>query len=34
MSLSHNALIRVYDSAGDVIETREQVGEFREQKRR
>ena len=33
-SRAHDAVIRVYDSAGDVIETREQVGEFREQKRR
>ena len=32
-SRAHDAVIRVYDSAGDVIETREQVGEFREQKR-
>jgi hypothetical protein len=30
---SHRAVIRVYDEAGNVIETHEQVGEFREQKR-
>jgi hypothetical protein len=30
-SRSHGAVIRVYDAAGNVIETREQVGEFKEQ---
>ncbi len=30
---SHRAVIRVFDEAGNVIETHEQVGEFREQKR-
>jgi hypothetical protein len=30
-SRSHDAVIRVYDAAGNVIETREQVGEFKEQ---
>jgi hypothetical protein len=30
---SHDAVSRVYDAAGNVIETHEQVGEFREQKR-
>jgi hypothetical protein len=29
-SRSHDALIRVYDQAGNVIETHEQAGEFRE----
>jgi hypothetical protein len=29
-SRSHDAVIRVYDDAGDVIETHEQAGEFRE----
>jgi hypothetical protein len=29
-SRSHDALIRVYDAAGNVIETHEQAGEFRE----
>ena len=29
-SLSHDAVIRVYDEAGNVIETHEQVGEFKE----
>ena len=29
-SRSHNAVIRVYDEAGDVIETHEHAGEFRE----
>jgi hypothetical protein len=29
-SRSHHAVIRVYDEAGDVIETREQVGDFKE----
>jgi hypothetical protein len=28
--LSHNAVIRVYDEAGNVIETHEQAGDFRE----
>jgi len=27
---SHNALIRVYDEAGNVIDTHEQAGEFTE----
>jgi hypothetical protein len=27
---SHDAVIRVYDEAGNVIETHEQAGEFRE----
>ena len=29
-SRSHNAVIRVYDEAGNVIETREHAGEFKE----
>ena len=29
-SRSHDAVIRVYDEAGNVIETHEQVGEFKE----
>ena len=29
-SRSHNALIRVYDEAGHVIQTHEQKGEFKE----
>ena len=29
-SRSHDAVIRVYDEAGNVIETYEQAGEFRE----
>ncbi len=29
-SRSQNAVIRVYDEAGNVIETHEQVGEFKE----
>jgi len=29
-SRSHDAVIRVYDSAGNVIDTHEQVGEFKE----
>jgi hypothetical protein len=29
-SRSHRAVIRVYDEAGNVIETHEQAGEFRE----
>ena len=29
-SRSHDAVIRVYDKAGNVIETHEQAGEFRE----
>jgi hypothetical protein len=28
-SRSHNAVIRVYDEAGSVIETHEQAGEFK-----
>jgi hypothetical protein len=32
-SRSHRAVIRVYDEAGNVIETHEHAGEFREQKR-
>ena len=28
-SRSHDAVIRVYDDAGDVIETHERVGEFK-----
>ena len=27
---SHDAVIRIYDSAGNVIETHEHTGEFRE----
>jgi len=27
---SHDAVIRVYDDAGNVIETREHVGDFRQ----
>jgi hypothetical protein len=27
---SHDAVIRVYDAAGNVIETHEQAGEFKE----
>ena len=27
---SHNAVIRVYDEAGNVIETHEQAGDFKE----
>jgi hypothetical protein len=27
---SHDAVIRVFDAAGDVIETHEHAGEFRE----
>jgi hypothetical protein len=27
---SHDAVIRVYDDAGNVIETHEQVGDFKE----
>jgi hypothetical protein len=27
---SHQAVIRVYDAAGNVIETREHTGEFKE----
>jgi len=27
---SHDAVIRVYDAAGNVIETHEQIGNFRE----
>ena len=29
-SHSHDAVIRVYDESGDVIETHEQVGDFKE----
>jgi hypothetical protein len=29
-SRSHDAVIRVYDEVGNVIETREQAGEFKE----
>jgi hypothetical protein len=29
-SRPHDALIRVYDEAGNVIETHEQAGDFRE----
>jgi hypothetical protein len=29
-SRSHDTVIRVYDAAGNVIETHEQVGEFKE----
>jgi hypothetical protein len=29
-SWSHDAVIRVYDEAGNVIETREHAGEFKE----
>jgi hypothetical protein len=29
-SRSHDAVIRVYDEAGDVIETHEHSGEFKE----
>jgi hypothetical protein len=29
-SNSHDAVIRVYDEAGNVIQTHEQIGEFRE----
>jgi hypothetical protein len=29
-SRSHDAVIRVYDAAGDVIETHEQKGDFKE----
>jgi hypothetical protein len=29
-SRSHNAVIRVYDDAGNVIETHEHVGDFKE----
>jgi hypothetical protein len=29
-SRSHDAVIRVYDDAGDVIETHEHVGQFKE----
>jgi hypothetical protein len=29
-SRSHDAVIRVYDEAGNVIETHEHIGEFRE----
>jgi hypothetical protein len=29
-SRSHNAMIRVYDAAGNVIETHEHAGDFKE----
>jgi len=29
-SRSHDAVIRVYDDAGNVIETQEQAGDFKE----
>ncbi len=29
-SRSHNAVIRIYDEAGNVIETHEQAGDFKE----
>jgi hypothetical protein len=29
-SRSHHAIIRVYDGAGNVIETHEQAGDFKE----
>jgi len=29
-SRSHNAVVRVYDDAGNVIETHEQVGDFKD----
>jgi hypothetical protein len=29
-SRSHHAVIRVYDATGNVVETHEQVGEFKE----
>jgi len=29
-SRSHNAVIRVYDETGNVIETREHAGEFKD----
>jgi hypothetical protein len=29
-SRSHHAVVRVYDEAGNVIETHEQAGEFKE----
>ena len=29
-TLSHSAVIRVYDEAGDVIETHEHAGDFKE----
>ena len=32
-SRAHDAVIRVYDDAGKVIETHEQAGNFKEQKR-
>jgi hypothetical protein len=32
-SRSHDAVIRVYDDAGNVMETHEHTGDFREQKR-
>jgi hypothetical protein len=30
LNRSHDAVIRVYDAAGNVIETHEHAGEFRE----
>ena len=33
-SRSHHAVIRVYDDAGNVIETHEHTGDFREAQRR
>jgi hypothetical protein len=30
LSRSHDAVIRVYDATGDVIETHEHAGEFKE----
>jgi hypothetical protein len=30
LSRSHDAVIRVYDEAGNVIETHEQMGDFKE----
>jgi hypothetical protein len=30
LSRSHDALIRVYDDAGNVVESQEHVGEFKE----
>jgi hypothetical protein len=29
-AVSHNAVIRVYDEAGNVIETHEHIGDFKE----
>jgi hypothetical protein len=33
-SRAHNTIIHVYDESGNVIETHEHTGDFREQKRR